>query len=204
MNIIVLQGGDICTPEGRTCIEEASLQNFSCSVNCEGMYADIQKTREEGIVPVQHEKTANCPAEGEEANRKKIVKLVNEYNAYKRKKLQNFRFNPAKVSTQFGNIFQEIPYLLISFPKGEEQPPSTLKLVQIYLDTATFDEIERDEKVKFTAALSLVGGTMGLLTGFSIISGIEVVFFLVKLVSPLLVNFVKQKAEDLKRRFVST
>ena len=79
-----------------------------------------------------------------------------------------------------------------------------MKLVQIYLDTATFDEIERDEKVKFTAALGLVGGTMGLLTGFSIISGVEVVLFLVKLVSPLVVNFVKQRAEDLKRRFVST
>ena len=79
-----------------------------------------------------------------------------------------------------------------------------MKLVQIYFDTATFDEIERDEKVKFTAALSLVGGTMGLLTGFSIISDIEVVFFLVKLVSPLVVNFVKQKAKYLKRRFVST
>ena len=90
----------------------------------------------------------------------------------------------------------------LSFCKGEEQPPSTLKLVQIYLDTATFDEIERDEKVKFTAALGLVGGTMGLLTGFSIISGIEVVFFLVKLISPFVVNFVKQKMDNLKRRFV--
>ena len=79
------------------------------------MYADIQKTREEGIVPVQHEKAANRLAEGEEANRKKIVKLVNEYNAYKKKKLQNFRFNPAKVSTQFGNIFQEIPHSLNIF-----------------------------------------------------------------------------------------
>ena len=56
-----------------------------------------------------------------------------------------------------------------------------MKLVQIYLDTATFDEIERDEKVKFTAALSLVGGTMGLLTGFSIISGVEIIYFLTKL-----------------------
>ena len=56
-------------------------------------------------MPVQHDKNANLP-EGEEANRKKIAKLVNEYNAYKKEKLQNFRFNPAKVSTQFGNIFQ--------------------------------------------------------------------------------------------------
>ena len=79
-----------------------------------------------------------------------------------------------------------------------------MKLVQIYFDTATFDEIEWDEKVKFTAALGLVGGTMGLLTGFSIISGIEVVFFLVKLVGPFVVNLVKQKVDNLKRRFVPT
>ena len=67
--------------------------------------------------------------------------------------------------------------LLICFLKGEEEPPSTLKLVQIYFDTATSDEIERDEKVKFTAALGLVGGTMELLTGISIINGIEVVYY---------------------------
>ena len=61
---------------------------------------------------------------------------------------------------------------------GEELPPSTLQLVQIYFDTATFDDIERDKKIKMEAQLSLIGGTMGLLTGFSIISGIEIIFFL--------------------------
>ena len=61
---------------------------------------------------------------------------------------------------------------------GEELPPSTLQLVQIYFDTATFDDIERDKKIKTEAQLSLIGGTMGLLTGFSIISGIEIIFFL--------------------------
>ena len=73
-----------------------------------------------------------------------------------------------------------------------------MKLVQIYFDTATFDEIERDVKVKFTAALSLVGGTMGLLTGFSIISGIEVILFFFKLISPLVANYIKQKFDNLK------
>ena len=57
-----------------------------------------------------------------------------------------------------------------------------MKLVQIYFDTATFDEIERDEKVKFTAALGLIGGTMGLLTGFSIISAVEIVYFASKII----------------------
>ena len=67
---------------------------------------------------------------------------------------------------------------------GKEQPPSTLQLVQIYFDTATFDDIERDKKIKTEAQLSLIGGTMGLLTGFSIISGIEIIFFLFRLISP--------------------
>ena len=61
---------------------------------------------------------------------------------------------------------------------GNELPSSTLQLVNIYFATATFDNIERDKKIKTEAQLSLIGGTMGLLTGFSIISGVEIVFFL--------------------------
>ena len=57
--------------------------------------------------------------------------------------------------------------------------------MQIFFDTATFDDIERDKKIKIEAQLSLIGGTMGLLTGFSIISGVEIVFFLLKLIRSL-------------------
>ena len=62
-----------------------------------------------------------------------------------------------------------------------ELPQSTLRLVRIFFDTATFDNIERDKKIKTEAQLSLIGGTMGLLTGFSVISGVEIIFFLAKL-----------------------
>ena len=55
-----------------------------------------------------------------------------------------------------------------------------LQLVQIYFDTATYDEIERDVKVTLEAQLGLIGGIMGLLTGFSILSGVEIVYFVVK------------------------
>ena len=65
---------------------------------------------------------------------------------------------------------------------GRELNKSTLQLVQIYFDMATFDDIERDKKIKTEAQLSLIGGTMGLLTGFSIISGIEIIFFLFRLI----------------------
>ena len=101
---------------------------------------------------------------------------------------------------------------------GSEEPSSTLQLVQIYFDTASYDQVHiltcccccccclasslllffvvhnhnnyhnnncnqivRDKKLKFEAQLSLIGGTMGLLTGFSIISAVEIVYFLIKL-----------------------
>ena len=69
--------------------------------------------------------------------------------------------------------------------------------MQIYFDTATFDDIERDQKIKYDAQLSLIGGTMGLLTGFSIISGIEIVFFLFRLIGSLKIT----KADVVKNRF---
>ena len=53
--------------------------------------------------------------------------------------------------------------------------------MHIFFDTATFDNIQKDKKIKFEAQLSLVGGTMGLLTGFSIISGIEIIYFFLRL-----------------------
>ena len=55
-----------------------------------------------------------------------------------------------------------------------------LQLVQIYFDTATYDEIERDVKVTLEAQLGLIGGTMGLLTGFSILSGVEIIYYAIK------------------------
>ena len=72
-----------------------------------------------------------------------------------------------------------------------------LEAVYIYFGTETYDEYERDVKVSnwklqfsmfnlFTlqvtteAALGLVGGTMGLLTGFSILSGVEIIYYLIR------------------------
>ena len=55
-----------------------------------------------------------------------------------------------------------------------------LIFIDIFFDTVTYDEIERDVKITMEAALGLIGGTMGLLTGFSILSGVEIVYFGIK------------------------
>ena len=57
-----------------------------------------------------------------------------------------------------------------------------MRFVRIYFDTPTFDRITKDRAAKFVDMLSAIGGTMGLLTGFSIISGAEIVYFVGKMI----------------------
>ena len=49
-------------------------------------------------------------------------------------------------------------------------------------------------KVTLEAALGLVGGTMGLFTGFSVLSGIEIIFFLAKFVVSFLRKSKRRQA----------
>ena len=50
-------------------------------------------------------------------------------------------------------------------------------------------KITEDRAAKPVEILSAIGGTMGLLTGFSLISGVEIIYFSVKLI----VDFVKRR-----------
>ena len=47
-------------------------------------------------------------------------------------------------------------------------------------------------KVTMEAALGLVGGTMGLLTGFSILSGVEIVYYVLKFFMSLRIPSAKR------------
>ena len=58
--------------------------------------------------------------------------------------------------------------------------------MRIHFYATTFDKITKDRAAKFVDMLSAIGGTMGLLTGFSIISGIEIVYFAIKFFLQLL------------------
>ena len=64
-----------------------------------------------------------------------------------------------------------------------------MKYVRTFFDTPTFDKITKDRAAKFVDIMSAIGGTMGLLTGFSIISGVETVYFAVKIIH----NFIEKK-----------
>ena len=55
-------------------------------------------------------------------------------------------------------------------------------MVRIYLDSPIFDRITNDQASKLEDKISTVGGNLGLLTGFSIISGVEIIYFAVRIV----------------------
>ena len=89
-----------------------------------------------------------------------------------------------------------------------EQPYEPPQLVQIYFDTATFDEISRDVQNTMETQISVIGGTMGLFTGclfqwglfdevlslgFSIMSGVEIIYFLLKFLGGILIGKDKKK-----------
>ena len=63
--------------------------------------------------------------------------------------------------------------------------------MRIYFDTPTFDKITKDRAAKFVDMLSAIGGTMGLLTGFSIISAVEIVYFATQIVRNIVLNWKK-------------
>ena len=65
--------------------------------------------------------------------------------------------------------------------------------MRIYFDTPTFVVIEKNRAAKFEDMLSAIGGTMGLLTGFSIISGVEILYFSLK----LLIEGIQEKLQKL-------
>ena len=64
-----------------------------------------------------------------------------------------------------------------------------LRFVRIYFDATSFDKVVKDRADKPIDILSAIGGTMGLLTGFSIISGVEILYFAAK----ILINLAKKK-----------
>ena len=63
-----------------------------------------------------------------------------------------------------------------------------LRFIKIRFSAKRFNEITKDRAVKFVNILSDIGGTMGLLTGFSIITAVEIVYFTTKII----IGFIKK------------
>ena len=69
-----------------------------------------------------------------------------------------------------------------------------LRYVRIYFDATTFDIVTKDRAAKFVDMISAIGGTLGLFTGFSIMSAFELVYFGIKIILEAI------KAKNSKRK----
>ena len=56
-----------------------------------------------------------------------------------------------------------------------------LHFLNIYFASPTFDKVINDEKANFETKLSAIGGTIGLFAGVSILSAVEILYFIVKI-----------------------
>ena len=76
--------------------------------------------------------------------------------------------------------FYDFPTKWDSKEKEFNKKKRNLRYIKVEFETPTFDIITKDKAAKWQEKLSAIGGTMGLLTGFSIISGVEIGYFIVK------------------------
>ena len=81
----LLQDSELCSPEGRDCIEKYSREAFGCEILCEGLYADVGKFKVE--------------------KSDQFDKIVEEYVNYKRNYITKIRFNGSAVPTFFNTKF---------------------------------------------------------------------------------------------------
>ena len=111
-----------------------------------------------------------------------MLALIESYYEYKKSIARNIYFNGEKRNGGMSAKKDSINNLI-----SVSTLPYNVQLVNVYLSTATFDEIEKDVKVTTEAALGLIGGTMGLFTGFSILSAVEIIYHLLKAFLSLLI-----------------
>ena len=125
-------------------------------MNCDGLYADVVYNNASRSKTFEDHATFEI--------------LIEAYNTYKSSKVGNlgignwdFVYNHRWVD----GVTKSVPY-------------HPLQVVQIFFDTATYDKIEKDVSVTFGDQLGAIGGTLGLFAGFSIISGVEILYFVIK------------------------
>ena len=160
------------------CYNNVEISSEQCVLPCKGLYADIS-LENSGITKVE--------------DMKKFDPLIKSYENYKRGFTKDIEYPPAlkgRVEFQFDNNSNFKTSL--DFKKKQK-----LHLVQISFATPSFDRIIKDEKANMGTKLSTIGGTMGLLTGFSIISGVEIIYFVLKMFFSLVRKCFEQRISNL-------
>ena len=137
-------GGDACGPDMESCVAEQKLRDESCLVPCAGLYADI--TEENFLLQLRQKSKKTKNVEDGEEN---LRILTEKYTNYKQDYVKQLWFDPTE--NNLSNVYNspnKVLYYINFFSAGSPEGYKSLEAVNIYFGTATFDEIERDVKVK--------------------------------------------------------
>ena len=127
---------------------------------CEGVYADVQ-LGEDGLTDEIEEPSVRRAEEtenkAEEVDKEKFLWMLKMYKEFKTEYVRILRFDSSASVAPFG---KNSSLVFFTFLKSnileEELPASTVEVVQIFFDSSTFDDIERDKKVKLDVQISLI------------------------------------------------
>ena len=117
--------------------------------------------------------------------------MKTEYDRYKETWGLNIYCNHSAGAVQHFSEYESKNYTQDIIMSLAAKKSPELQLVHIFFDSTTFDRVERDcsvsilifffpHLVTMVAQLGPIGGTVGLFTGFSMLSGIEMIYFAVK------------------------
>ena len=165
----------MCTSAGLDCQHASAVP--SCPLACQGLYADV---------------AFSSPSETLK-DQDRLGLLNEEYG--KTQWTSNIQFSPgAGAQNNYSKSHQinwHMPLLtLFSYAKqaGTSSSPHLRWYrnlwqgdnIKILYSNFSICEVERDVKMTVEGLIGLIGGTMGLFTGFSILSGVEIVYYIVK------------------------
>ena len=119
--------------------------------------------------------------------------FVKEYLQYKRGYGNNFEifFQNISKSPKWPFLNEQAVQIEIGYDTNGYKTyrhEQRLELVKLYFSAATFETITRDSRIDFVTKISLIGGMLGLFTGFSFISLTEVLYFSLKFCSALTIR----------------
>ena len=169
-----------CSPQGNECYYNYISENkenltSTCLKPCYGVYGDIQHITQDNTVTISK-------------NGEPTETIFKEYLDYKRGFEADYLSYFSNITASRGSAFLNkfvtrevascndhlssncLPKIGLGIEscggtnKCKYEIQEKLQVVEIYLDTPTFDKITRDAKTNSIAKLSLIGGTLGLLT----------------------------------------
>ena len=135
-----LQVKPFCSPLAHACFQEVASEKFPCNVSCIGLYADVQYLNY----------TTDCDQQTllEDDYNKQLCSIQEEYHKYKNSFARNLvlMLEEELSDRDLLELTQDKTTHDNMYLKKYQQ----LQFFEIYFDTATYDEIERDVKVTWS------------------------------------------------------